>query len=382
MKDKLFKIFHFPLGEDNATNILRVDNLARVVNKQGLADFYIYREEDELTDSQIRRSIKEADVVLARELPTKIMLMLRKDFPRKRVCYDLDDNPWQVLPSSSHYRTMGIQDIVVKTKNGTRPLWATGITKDFNKYLNMWVLQQTEFMVRQADLVTVPNNRLAKLISEKYEQNVTVIPFYVDFINYPDIIVKDNTKKKDEFRIVWNGGSSHGQDLNSIKDPLGKLMKDEDITFVSIGYWHKPFDKVLPKKQVITRGWVETNTLPYVIKSYEPDVAIIPLSGVEHFNMYKSPMKFLEYAAMKIPMVVKDDLPYNELAQDGENCLIYKTNKEFIGAIRKLKRDPIFRAKLTGNAYRLARKFSLEDRAKDIIKVYKDFKASYKKITR
>lgn len=379
MKEKPFKIFHLPITE-NATNYHRVVNLAREVNEQELAEFYVYDEGDELTDSQIKKAIKEADIILARELPTNIMLLIRKNFPRKKVIYDLDDNPWNVMPSSSHYRTMGTEDIVVDTEHGQRPLWVTGITRGFNKYINMWNLQQSDFMVKQADLVTVPNNRLAKLIAEDFQQDTVVLPFYVDFKWYPDITVKDNTKGKNEFRILWNGGSSHGQDLNSVKKALGSILRDDkDTTYINIGYWHKPFDKELPEDQVIAESWADTNALPSLIRSYQPDVAIIPLSDVQHFNQFKSPMKFLEYAAMKIPMVVKDALPYNELAINEENCLTYTNEEEFKKAIKRLKEDKILRGKLVKNAYKLAKKFSLQDKAKDIVKLYKDFAESYKK---
>jgi len=382
MKEKKLKIFHLPFGE-NATNTLRVENLARVVNQQELAEFHIFDEADEWSDSQIKKAIRESDLILARELPTKMMLLIRDNYPRKRVIYDLDDNPWEVLPSSSHYKTMGTEDVVIETEHGDRPLWVTGITKGFNKYHNMWNLQQTDFHVRQADLVTVPNNRLAKLIASDFQQDVTVIPFYIDFDQYPDIEVKDRTKGKDEFRIVWNGGSSHGQDLNTIKKALGRVLSnDKDIKYINIGYWHKPFEKELPEKQVIKREWVKTDVLPYVLKSYDADVAIIPLSDVQHFNQFKSPMKFLEYAALKIPMIVKNDLPYSELADNGKNCLTYDTPEDLEKAIKKLKGDKVLRAKLTSNAYTLAKKFSLQDNAKNIIKLYSDFVQSYKKVTK
>ena len=134
----------------------------------------------------------------------------------------------------------------------------------------------------------------------------------------------------------------------------------------------------MPEKQVIKKEWVETNALPGVIRNLQPDVAIIPLSDVQHFNQYKSPMKFLEYAAMKIPMVVKDTLPYNELAINGETCLTYTNDEEFKKVIKHLKDDKILRGKLVGNAYKLTQKFSLQDKAKDVIKLYKDFTETYK----
>ena len=361
----------------NATNTLRVHAFKKEVEKQGLAEMFIYdpKENEDMSESELKHAIESSDLVLCRETPTPMVLLVRESYPRKRIIYDIDDNPWEVLPSSTSYRNLGIQDVIIDNK----PIWMTGITRNFNKYRNMWNLVQYDYMVAQADLVTTTSVAMGEKISNDYGQEARYIPLYIDFENYPDYEVINKNKKKDEFRIVWNGGSSHTGDLQEVAGALQSLLRDANITYVNIGYWHKLFDEILPKEKVIRHDWVETSKLPFVIKSEAPDCAIIPVQGIEHFNSFKSPNKFLEYAAMKIPIVVRDSAPYNQVARNEYNCLTYTNNDELVKAVKRIKTDSKLRKHLTDNAYALAQKFSLQDNAKNVIKVYKDFIESYKK---
>lgn len=376
MEDKKLKIFHLPIST-NATNSLRIHSFKREVEKQGLAEVFIYdpKDNEDMTESDLKRSISESDLIMCREIPTPMVLLVRESFPRKRIIYDLDDNPWEVLPSSTSYKNLGIEDVIINEK----PVWMTGVTRDFNKYRNIWNLIQYDFMVAQADLVTTTSVAMAEKISSEYGKETRYIPLYIDFSNYPDYDVSNKSKGKDEFRIVWNGGSSHPGDLQEISEALQTLMSDKDITYINVGYWHKAFDKLLPKDRVIRHDWVDTDKLPYVIKSESPDCAIIPIQGIEHFNSFKSPNKFLEYAAMKIPIVVKDSAPYNQVARDEYNCLTYTDNDGLIRAVKRIKTDAKLRKHIVDNAYALASKYSLQDNVKNIVKSYSDFIESYRK---
>lgn len=376
MEEKKLKIFHLPVSE-NATNTLRIKAMKKVFEQQELAEVFIYdpKEHEELTESDLKHAISEADLIMARETPTPMALLVREKFPRKRFVYDLDDNPWEVLPSSTAYKNLGIEDVIINNK----PVWMTGITQGFNRYKNIWNLIQYDFMVSQSDLVTTTSIALAEKIAMDYSKETRYIPLYIDFENYPDYEVVSNTKKKDEFRIVWNGGSSHPGDLQEITEALATILEDKTNTYVNVGYWHKRLDDMLPEKQVIRHDWVEATKLPFVIKADAPDCAIIPIQSLEHFNAFKSPNKFVEYAAMRVPIVVKDSAPYNQVARNEYNCLTYKNNGELIAAVKRLKNDRKLRKHLADNAYALAQKYSLQDNAKNIVRIYKDFIESYKK---
>jgi glycosyltransferase involved in cell wall biosynthesis len=75
--------------------------------------------------------------------------------------------------------------------------------------------------------------------------------------------------------------------------------------------------------------WFEprTGTTPVLYGGYysEIDVCIAPLSGLEHFNRYKSELKIVEAAAYSLPIIVSDTEPYT-LHRDNEGVIFVKDN--------------------------------------------------------
>jgi len=120
MEEKKLKIFHLPIST-NATNTLRVHAFKDEAERQGLAEMFIYDpdRDEKMTESDIKRAIQESDLVMCRETPTPMVLLVREAFPRKRIIYDIDDNPWEVLPSSTSYRNLGTEDVIINNK----PIW-------------------------------------------------------------------------------------------------------------------------------------------------------------------------------------------------------------------------------------------------------------------
>lgn len=343
----------------------RVRQYLEEFEKKGLANTYIMKASD--SEEQLRESIEKADIVIARNGTLPMVKHLRKVMPNKKIVFDHDDNTFIVPWTSDHYKDFGVEDIYDTSNN---PIWVTGVTKDFNKYENMHKQLETRYLLESATLVTSPVDKLSSYWG-KFSPQAAVIPNGLSFELYPDVIVKDNTKGKNEVRIGWHGGGSHRGDIASIVKPFEELLqKNKNWYYHTVGVRFPEFFKTV-KHRVIDYPWTEFKAHPLRLKMLDLDAAIIPLAD-EPFNDYKSEIKFTEFAALKVPMLVVDRLPYNTIAEDGVNCLTYSNEEEFKEKLVELIENKPLRKKLIKNAYEFAREErDIEKLAPEALDLYK-----------
>jgi hypothetical protein len=79
------------------------------------------------------------------------------------------------------------------------------------------------------------------------------------------------------------------------------------------------------------------------------DIFIAPLLDNE-FNRCKSPIKFLEYATLGVPVICSQVTPYSEVITDGENGLLANNPDQWDEKINLLISDPNLRYRLAVNA--------------------------------
>jgi glycosyltransferase involved in cell wall biosynthesis len=80
------------------------------------------------------------------------------------------------------------------------------------------------------------------------------------------------------------------------------------------------------------------------------DIGIIPLAETP-FNACKSHLKFLEYAALNMAIVVSTGITYSAVARDKENCVIAQPSKDaWVQAISELIDNQETRAKYAAAA--------------------------------
>ena len=323
----------------------RVRQAFAKMERLGMADMHIFDHGDK--EHEMRLALEMADIILARNGNNPFMELIRTSFPDKRVIFDHDDNSFVVPPSSEHYRELGTDDVYTQTEKGMVPVWVTGLTPDFDKFKNRKTLVDLEFMLEKSDMVTTTTDKLAEVF-RPYNSNTKVIYNCINPDAYPD--VKVDSGKGNEIRIGWQGGVSHMGDFREVGPLLSKVMKkNKNAYFYSLGSWYPVFFKGV-EMQCRVMPWVDFQAHSYRMKCLDLDVAVIPLQEIA-FNDFKSEIKFSEFAALRVPCLVKRQTPYMEVVQDGVTGMMYSTDREFTDKLERLMKDAKLRKLLSDNAY-------------------------------
>lgn len=224
--------------------------------------------------------------------------------------YEIDDDLWHLDPSnpSAGYWS---REMVAKLRNN----------------------------IEVADAVIVTNDHLAEVISP-INDNVAVIP------NCVDAAVLDYERPRAEkLTLGWAGGSSHGIDFASVRNNVRTFLRrhpEVDTHFMGVN--HGP-DVGRPNARFT--GW-QSNLVEY-LQSIDFDLGIAPLAYTT-FNRSKSDLRFLEYAALGIPVVVSDFGPYADSVVHAVTGLKVKHPHEWATHLGALANDEAMRAELGRNA--------------------------------
>lgn len=168
-----------------------------------------------------------------------------------------------------------------------------------------------------ADLVIVTNNQLAQVYTP-FTKKVVVVPNALPFDE--EQFVCERVPSKD-IRFLYLVGNNHEHDFYSLKPLMNSLSKDklfqEKGSFALCGY-NKPFpeENVYDRMEVVAKTcgkYVRQELLPFesYMQHYNTgDVAIAPLIN-NVYNACRSNLKFLEAAAMRMPLICNKMLPYS-----------------------------------------------------------------------
>lgn len=170
--------------------------------------------------------------------------------------------------------------------------------------------------LKAADVLFVTNNQL-KQIYEPFTKKVIVVPNGLPFDE--EQFISQHVPSAD-VRFLYLAGNNHEHDLYTLK-PLfeqlatNKLFQQKGLLAIC-GY-----NKPLPEENVYDRmetvgktcgKYIRQNLLPFdsYMQHYNTgDVAIAPLVN-NVYNACRSNLKFLEAAAMRMPLICNDALPY------------------------------------------------------------------------
>ncbi|MFA6551937.1 MAG: glycosyltransferase [Candidatus Paceibacterota bacterium] len=120
------------------------------------------------------------------------------------------------------------------------------------------------------------------------------------------------------------------------------------------------------ENRVLFVGNVKHSLVSLYMKALDILVAPFPLN--DHYNYYMSPLKIFEYMAAGKP-IVASDLPSIREVLNGENSILIKPAdpKELAEAIIKIGSDKDFAEKISNQALQDIKKYTWENRAKNII---------------
>lgn len=200
-----------------------------------------------------------------------------------------------------------------------------------------------------ADMVTCTNNTLAKKL-KKYNENVVVLPNYMDLERWEKPYLKNDTGY---INIGWAGGMSHYNDLEMIVEPLKRILAEfPNVRLYIVGEWRarKWFEGV---KNVEVMLATPFDAYPTRLAGLRLDIGLAPLLDNE-FNKCKSNIKWQEYSINKIAGVYSP-IVYNRHGFEPKFGLIAKTKDEWYSAIKQLIVYLKLRDEMAINSYDLVK---------------------------
>lgn len=295
----------------------RVRQPMHLINKHTPHDTHIIDTQgDDMTE--VAKAFSVSDVAVIRQGGEAAIPMLRKDFPNLKLVLDIDDNIEEISPYSEHYGEYGTRDFTDQASG--KEIWKDGVS--FNIRKNQARVDSLLQGLRDADMVTVTTEPLADY-ARQFNKKVAVLPNLIDTTAWWRLSLKPAPR----VRIGWAGGVSHYEDLYSVKDALNTVLRRTNAELVMVGA-HFPgiIDQDLRHK-VEVHPWTAFQAHSYRLMCLNLDIAIVPLTNLP-FNHYKSPIKYLEFAAMGIPSVVANVTPYKEEVLNGETAYLYDNQGE------------------------------------------------------
>lgn len=237
--------------------------------------------------------------------------------------------------------------------------------------------------IRQADGITTTNDYLAK----RYrflrigKRGIDIIPNYV----YGAFWLRGIPKKiHNTIRIGYVGGNSHVDDLKILINPLRRIMIEHpEVQFVTMGTggnsskedpWveynnGQDVFKDLPAGRRQHYLGAQMLMYPDKLKGLGIDIGVAPVLD-NKFTRSKTPIKWMEYASIKVPSVCQDFL-YSSVVEHGVNGYLAKTEEDYYTYLKELVVDAQLRNRMGKRAYQdLLDQHLMENHADQWEKIY------------
>ncbi len=168
-----------------------------------------------------------------------------------------------------------------------------------------------EMNLRAADLVTVTTDHLAEQLSP-YNPNIAVLP------NCIPAALLDHTpaRREDILTIGWGGSATHQIDWTGPDEHIARYVTRNPGTEMHVMGWTPPvLWGRLPRDRRRVTGWIHGRVTGWIHhvndlhRAIDYHVGVIPLRDMP-FNLSKSDIKFVEMAALGIPVVASGAGPY------------------------------------------------------------------------
>lgn len=210
-------------------------------------------------------------------------------------------------------------------------------------------------VIELSDVVSVTEETLAEVLSEKTAKPIRVLPNSVDF-EFWDAPAKKNYSH-DDFIIGWAGGAYHLLDFDILIPVMTHILdKYKNIKFASIGAVPEELLKAYPDR-VLFHKFMDMDVLPDFLHKMKFDIGLAPL-WENKFNDSRSNIRVLQHSVLETPTIASDFGAYRRL-KEANFPLITVPNKveDWIAAIEDLISDKEKR-KYLGQAARERTKFS------------------------
>jgi glycosyltransferase involved in cell wall biosynthesis len=211
-------------------------------------------------------------------------------------------------------------------------------------------------LIGAARLVVVSTQRLADALATTAHE-VALVPNLLDerlFLSGIEARPRPQETTTRPVQLIYIGSPTHGADLALLRPVMEELDRAHPGRFELnvVGAerpgpgqeWYrrvvvpdrcKPYPEFVPWLREQRRRW---------------HVALAPLTD-DPFNLYKSDLKYLEYAALGLPGIFSDREPYATVAHGQTGIKVGDSTEEWVSAIAGLGTDPSLQDELADAAF-------------------------------
>lgn len=275
---------------------------------------------------------------------------------------DYDDNPFDLPPWNDKYMLWGRSEVKVMLEGEEKWIYKNGMVSHSGDRLVVFNATENDkkvrtvipAIIRAADLITTttPDLRNELLTSSNMNDfngdKTAIMPNGIDLKKF-DVSLK---KRSNDglIRIGWTLSSSHFSDWDAYRVAIGNVLRrNPNARLVIFGHQFGA-RRDIPLSQIEHVSWVEGITgYARTLAEYGIDIGLALLSD-NRFNACKSPLKWEEYSALKIPAVVSE-LVYGGVVKDGETALIARDSADVEAHLQALIDSAELRGKIADAAY-------------------------------
>jgi glycosyltransferase involved in cell wall biosynthesis len=188
-----------------------------------------------------------------------------------------------------------------------------------------------------ADAVTVATEHLGQIASQ-FNENVYVLANCIDLS-----LLLHQRPVPERTTVGWGGSPGHVIDFESADRGLDAFFSSRpDVDLHTVG-WEPPFTFENRRHSPVVP------TVMRYLESLDFQIGIAPLAP-HVFNLSKSDLRLVEYAALGIPVVASDFGPYSESLQHGETGFLVKQDSDWATYLGRLVDDEHLRNVMSINA--------------------------------
>lgn len=308
----------------NACPFIRIHTPFSKLAEKGGYHFFIYGQEIMPLldiDNMINAHIFDA-IVIQRVNPYSNQILKKAKKHNIKIIYETDDDFLDINPANPAYNyIMGNFDNIKK-------------------------------LVSNSDQVVVSTSELKKRFDKLEIDNIEIIKNY--YVN-DYLPLRPFTFRGNKFiKIGYFGTLTHENDLELIHNVILRLKDIFSKKGVQVQF------EIAGASIDENSDWYSIKKIPYypmsmhtfydwLGKNSDWDIGIIPLVNTE-FNKCKSELKYIEFAALGIPVVASDMNVYNDAIEDGVTGYLANNEDEWVDKLSLLIEDPILRNGMVNNA--------------------------------
>jgi glycosyltransferase involved in cell wall biosynthesis len=312
-----------------------------------LATVTIFESEKQCNLQDYMNVVQKSDIIWYQAVMNQMfmwnILNTRRFNPNVKLIVDVDDNLYSVNPWNPSYESF-TQDEEVDLGNTVYKL---------PRKRNHARLRMFETLLMESDAIVTTTSLLAARYAH-LNKNIYIMPNRLKWEawNIPHIPWRNDGK----IRIAWSGGSSHKMDWVECHAACKRIINKYDNVFMEFQtspMCYQEFLRDFGPEKVILHDWIDYTGHAYRMNCFKPEIAVVPLHEDE-FSVCKSELKYLEYAALKVPCVCSNLAPYAPVIKHGETGFLANDDMEFEKYIDILIHDADLRKRMGGAAFKWA----------------------------